>query len=344
MKKSMILIMLITVFSFLSTSFHATVFAADAALIEAAKKEGKLVWYTSMPTDPAIKFLDAFKEKYPFLDTSEFFRSGSLKVYSRINLETSAGKNIYDVSHVAVLAAYNEWKKKGWLMKYDSPVFDDYPAELKDPGYWAPFRTFALIMAYNTDLLAPNDVPNKWTDLVDPKWKGDLGVEGIDSGSQYLQYYTLKNLYGPNYWDQIAKNNPIEFGGTGAIMNGLLRGEIKLAMLQYCFGVYRYRELEKAPIQGVWPEDGVPISVAPMAISKNAPHPNAAKLFFDFALSKEGQMLMVELIGAYSGRPDVPAAKGNPPIDSFKKFYVTDIDEFSSGLQSFKEAWKKVLQ
>jgi iron(III) transport system substrate-binding protein len=329
---------------FLSVGLYSSVFAADAALIEAAKKEGKFVWYTSMPTNPAIKFLDAFKKKYPFLDTSQFFRSGSLKVYSRINLETAANKHLFDVSHVAVLTAYDEWKKKGWLLKYDSPVFDGYPNEIKDPGYWAPFRTFALIMAYNTELLPPNEVPKKWSDLVDPKWKGQLGVEGIDSGSQYLQYYTLKKLYGDEYWDKIAKNKPLEFGGTGAIMNGLLRGEIKLAMLQYCFGAYRYRELEKAPIQGIWPEEGVPISVAPMAINKNAPHPNAAKLFYDFALSKEGQMMMVELVGAYSGRPDVPAAKGNPSKDSFKKFYVTDIEEFSSGLQSYKESWKKVLQ
>jgi len=343
MKKSTISIIFIAI-CFLATGLYSTAFAADAALIEGAKKEGKFVWYTSMPTNPAIEFLAAFKKKYPFLDTSEFFRSGSLKVYSRINLETAAGKHLYDVSHVAVLTAYHEWKKKGWLMKYDSPVFDGYPAEIKDPGYWAPFRTFALIMAYNTELLPPDQVPKKWSELVDPKWKGQLGVEGIDSGSQYLQYYTLRNLYGTNYWGQIAKNKPLEYDGTGAIMNGLLRGEIKLAMLQYCFGAYRYRELEKAPIQGIWPVEGVPISVAPMGINKNAPHPNAAKLFFDFALSKEGQMMMVKLVGAYSGRADVPAAKGNQPKESFKKFYVMNIAEFSSGLESFARAWQKVLQ
>ena len=343
MKKFTIWISL-AVICFLSTDLYNAAFAADAALVEAAKKEGKFVWYTSMPTNPAIKFLEAFKQKYPFLDTSEFFRSGSLKVYSRINLETAAGKHLYDVSHVAVLTAYHEWKKKGWLMKYDSPVFEGYPDEIKDPGYWAPFRTFALIMAYNTELLPSGQVPKTWSELVNSKWKGQLGVEGIDSGSQYLQYYTLRNLYGTHYWDQIAKNKPLEYDGTGAIMNGLLRGEIKLAMLQYCFGAYRYRELEKAPIQGIWPKEGVPISVAPMGINKNAPHPHAAKLFFDFALSKEGQMKMVELVGAYSGRNDVPAAKGNMPKESFKKFYVTNIDEFSAGLNDFEKVWQKVLQ
>ena len=94
--------------------------AADQALIDGAKKEGKFVWYTSMPTDPAVAYLDAFKKKYSFLDTSEFFRSTSYKVYSRLNIEREAGKHIGDVVHIGLATAPMEWRKKGWLMKYDS--------------------------------------------------------------------------------------------------------------------------------------------------------------------------------------------------------------------------------
>lgn len=317
---------------------------ADQALIDAAKKEGKLVWYTSMPTDPAVAFLEAFRKKYPFLDTSEFYRGGSLPVYNRINIETQAAKNIVDVSHVAILSAYSEWKNKGWLMKYDSPEYAGYPANVKDPGYWGPLRTFALIMAYNTKLLPPNEVPKKWADLTNPKWKGLLAVEGTDSGAQYQQYYALKKILGPNYWNEIAKNKPRVYDGAGATSNALLRDEIRLGMLGYCYGVYQYRELEKAPIQGVWPEEGVPIVVCPLTIHKSAPHPNAAKLFLDWALSREGQMEMVRLVGAYSGRSDVPPAKGNPALSSFKKMYVEDIDEYAAGLKSFEEVWKKVIE
>jgi len=325
-------------------SLQAIIYAADHAVIEAAKKEGKFVWYTSMPTAGAVAFLDAFKKKYPFLDTGEFFRSTSYKTYTRINIEKGAGKHIVDCAHVAILMAYREWKKKGWLVKYDSPSYSGYPEKIMDPGYWAPMRTFAMVMAYNKSILPKEELPTAWSDLTDPKWKGRLGVEGADSGGQHIEYYVLKNTLGEDFWPKIAKNKPKMFSGSGAMMTGLLRGEIDVAIYGMGFAVYRQREIEGAPIEGIWPREGCPINIAPLGIMSKAPHPNAARLFMDWALSQEGQTEMVKLVGAYSGRADVPSAKGNPSWGSFKPLYVDDWDKFNASKDEFKELWDSIKQ
>ena len=318
--------------------------AADQALIDAAKKEGKFVWYTSLPTDPAVAYLDAFKKKYPFLETGEFFRSTSYKVYSRLNIEMEAGKHIGDVVSIGLASAVLEWRKKGWLMKYDSPAYRGYPEKIMDQGYWAPLNTTAIVMAYNKSLLPADKVPRKWADLTNPKWKEAIGVEGADSGSQHVQYYALKGVLGSEFWTEIVQNKPKIFSGAGAMITGLLRGEIQIAMCSYGYMVYDFRELQKAPIEGVWPEEGVPININPLAIIDKAPHPNAAKLFLDWALSKEGKMELVRVVGAYTGRSDVPSAKGNPAWGTFKPLYVENWTEFDNTREEFKKAWQAVAK
>jgi iron(III) transport system substrate-binding protein len=340
--RSFLTVVIALVFSIccLQTSVHA----ADPAVIEAAKKEGKFVWYTSMPTAGAVAFLDAFKKKYPFLDTGEFFRSTSYKTYTRINIEKGAGKHLVDCAHVAILAAYREWKQKGWLVKYDSPAYDGYPEKIMDRGYWAPMRTFAIVMAYNKTILPEKEVPEAWADLTDPKWKGLIGVEGSDSGAQHIQYYVLNQVMGDGFWKKIAANQPKIFSGSGAMMTGLLRGEIKVAMYSMGFAVYRQREIEGAPIEGIWPKEGCPINIAPLGIMSDAPHPHAARLFMDWALSQEGQAEMVKLVGAYSGRADVSSAKGNPAWGTFTPLYVDDWDKFNASKDEFKSVWDSIKQ
>ena len=328
----------------LTSGWHTLVSAAEQAVIDGAKKEGKFVWYTSMPTEPAVAYLKAFKEKYPFLDVSEFFRSTSMNVWSRFETEYKAGKAIADVMHIAALPPYIKMVDDGWLMKFDSPVYKEYPKEYVNPGYYAAFRSFAMIGGYNKEVLSPNQVPKTWKELADPKWKGKLGVEPGSSGAQAVIYHTLKEVLGGQYWEQIGRNKPKVYTGTGATTVALQRGEIDLAMCYYGYAVYEERELKKSPIMGIWFEEGTPRVDAPMGILKNAPHPNSAKLFLEWALSKEGQIKMVEIVGSYSARPDVPPAKNNPPPTKFKSLVVKDIKAFTGFLNQFPDIWKGVIE
>jgi iron(III) transport system substrate-binding protein len=311
-------------------------------LVEAAKKEKKFVHYTSVPTDAAVALLDAFKKEYPFLETNEFFRSTSYKVYSRVTVETQARQYLVDSVSVAVMSPFREWKQKGWLMKYDSPGYKDLLKNVQDPGYWAPMRVVSIVIAYNTTLLPKQEIPNTWTDLHDPKWKEAIGMEGADSGSQHMQYWVLKKVYGDEYWPKLLKNKPKIYSGSGALMTALLRGEIKLFIEAMGYEVYQYREIQRAPIQGIWPKDCVPMYAAPVALMANAPHPNAAKLFMDWILSKDGQEAMVKVVGADSARSDIAPAKGNPPLSAFKSVFVDDWDAFEKSTDEFKEVWESL--
>jgi iron(III) transport system substrate-binding protein len=322
--------------------YQTDVFASEPGLVEAAKKEGKFVHYTSVPTDAAVALLDAFKKKYPFLETNEFFRSTSYKVYSRVNIETQARQYLADSVSVALTSPFREWKQKGWLMKYDSPGYKDLLKNVQDPGYWAPMRVVSIVMAYNTSILPKQEIPNLWTDLHDPKWKDALGMEGADSGSQHIQYWILKKVYGDEFWPKLLKNRPKIYSGSGALMTALLRGEIKLFIEAMGYEVYQYREIQRAPIQGIWPKGCVPMYAAPVALTANAPHPNAAKLFMDWILSKEGQEAMVRVVGADSARPDIAPAKGNPPLSAFNPVFVDDWDSFEKSTDEFKKVWESL--
>jgi iron(III) transport system substrate-binding protein len=335
----------VTVFlAVLVLTWYTGASAVDKAIIEAAKKEGKFVWYTSMPTEPAVDYLKAFQKKYPFLDVSEFFRSTSLRTWSRIQTEYKARKAIADAIHIAIHPPYLKMVDEGWLLKYNSPVFGEYPKGFADPGYYAAMRCFAVIGAYNKEVIPSGEVPKTWKELTNPKWKGKLAVEPASSGAQALAYYTVRKVLGEGFWKQIGANKPKVYSGTGASTAALLRGEIEIAICSYGYAAYRNRELKKSPVRGIWFKEGVPRVVAPLGILENAPHPNAAKLFLEWALSKEGQTKMVELVGAYSARPDVPSARGNPPSTAFKSLFVEDMDDFMKVVNQFPEIWKGVVE
>jgi iron(III) transport system substrate-binding protein len=233
---------------------------------------------------------------------------------------------------------------EGWLLKYDSPVYKEYPKGFAHPGYYAAMRCFAVIGAYNKEVVTPDQAPKTWKELTDPKWKGKLGVEPGSSGAQALAYYTVGKVLGEGYWKKISANKPKVYTGTGASTAALLRGEIEISMCLYGYAAYRERELKKSPMRGIWFKEGVPRVVAPLGIMENAPHPNAGKLFLDWSLSKEGQTKMVELVGAYSARTDVPAAKGNPSTSEFKSLFVTDMDDFMKVVNKFPDIWRGVVE
>lgn len=325
-------------------SWPKTARAVDQALIEGAKKEGKFVWYCSWPIEQAVAVLDAFKEKYPFMDTSTYFRSNSFNVYTRLNTEMSAGQYLCDSVGLPVISMYNEWKKKGWILKYDSPVYNELPKEAADRPYWISLKITGLTPAYCTDALKGKEIPTSWGDLTDPKWKDALGVEDIDSGAQQMVYDTIRGVMGRDYWPKVGLNRPKIYPGTGAMINGLLRNEIKVAIMSYSYVVYTYREIRKAPIQGIWPKEGVPMMLSPCPVMANAPHPNAAKLFLEWGASKEAQERIVQIVGGESARKDVAPPKGNLTMSEFKQLYVGDWDKFAAETPAWQEFWKGITR
>src|SRR5262245_56221850 len=145
------------------------------ALVAAAKKEGKVVWYTSVDLPLAEKVARAFEAKYPGVAV-RVDRTGAERVFTRIGQEYSSNIYAVDIVNSSDAAHLIVWKRNGWLAPYvPEDVAKHYPAEHKDPdGMFASFRVFLCVVGYNTDLVKAQDAPKSFADLLDPKWTGKI--------------------------------------------------------------------------------------------------------------------------------------------------------------------------
>ncbi len=201
-------------------------------------------------------------------------------------------------------------------MKYASPHYKHFPKEHKDAGYWAVYAGFGICMAYDENRIVTP--PQQWTDLLDEKWMGRIGLEDINSaGSQYGQYYMLREKLGMKFWKKLLSvQMPKIYYRTEALANALLAGEIDVAGQFSIHTVYDYKVKRKTSIKGVYPAEGIPLIVNPVAIIKQTDHLREAKKFLDFLLSRGGQELMQRLNYKYSLLNGIAPLDGIPALDS----------------------------
>jgi len=275
-------------------------------LIEGAKKEGKMVFYAGMTAEDSIQFINRFKEKYPFVD-AQLVRISGNKMANRI-LSEARGKRYPDV--VSVNGYVMEFlKSKGLLQKYLSPERKAYAKGFKDPdGFYTSFYRTTNVIAYNTKLVSPNEAPKSYEDLLDPKWRGaKLGIVADDIIWFANMLKIMGREKGNKYMLKLSGQRPVL--RQGHTLNTLLlaAGEFSITINVYGHRVEKLKA-KGAPIEWVRTK-GIVTHINPIAVGANAPHPNAAKLFVNFALSEEAQIMM-------RGLRRIPARLGveaNPP-------------------------------
>ena len=275
---------------------------SQAALVEAAKKENKLVWYTSMAIDTSKPLLDAFQKEYPFIKT-ELVRAGEEQLMNRVMSETRAGQWLFDAISTSAMGAMVE---RRLITPYISPERDAFLSEFKDPqGYWTGIFVNNLVLCYNTKMLAAKDAPRNYPDLLDPKWKGKMLMDSTD----YDWFGTLATVWGKEktvqYMKRLALQNPLWRRGHGLTAQLLGAGEVPLAWA-YNFRIERMKT-EGAPVEWIETFDPIVVTVSGMGLSAKAANPNAAKLLIDFATSKRGQQMV-------RGMRRVPARSDIEPL------------------------------
>ena len=297
------------------------VFAQDART-EAAKKEGKVVWYTSLALPTAEKIGKLFESAYPGIKV-EVHRTGSQRILQRVMQELQANLKLVDVIHTSDAGHFVLLKEKKLLMKYTPAGVDAFPAGFKDKdGYYYTLRATVNVIAYNTKLVPAAEAPKSWKDLLDPKWKGKLvtahpGYSGVIS----THVLALVHLHGWDYFKQLAQNKLMLVQSAVDPAGVVASGERLVAANG---GDYYYYQMKKKgnPIEVVYPKEGVPLVVSPTAIASFAPHPHAAKLFTDFTFSRELQQVMVDSEGLYTGHPDVKYPSDKPKLSELKLLTV----------------------
>ena len=276
--------------------------AEQERVLRGAKKEGRLVLYTGMDTDEANLYASEFSKKYPFVKT-EMFRSSGEKVQTRFLLEHRASTHSADIFQTSVIQVY-QLKNLKLLARYVSEEAAIYPEGFKDPqGYWTAFYQIPYVIGYNTRLVAPKDVPASYEDLLHPRWKGLIALETEEYQWFYHWMQILGRDNGLDFMKKFAGQNLQMRAGHTLLAQLVAAGEVALATVVYSNRVERMKA-GGAPIDWVRFKGPTITAINAVSIPEHAPHPNAAKLFVDFVLSKEGQNLLRGL-RRIPARPDV---------------------------------------
>ena len=302
------------------------------SLIEGAKKEGKLVVYTSMTVDQAQKLNDAFKAKYSFIQPS-MFRAVGERLLTKIMAEAQAGRYEFDVVQSAETQAYF-LKKKNLLAKYVAPETKNIQKPFFDPdGYWAAVYMMPNVIGFNSRLVKRNEVPRSDEELLNPKWKGKIGMD--HSKPEWFSW-KLKRMgeeKGLAYMKKLGAQEFKLYSGLTILTNLLAAGEFPLVLNTYLHNVEDVRR-KGAPVDWV-AQEPVFTKFQPIGVGSKAANPNAAKLFVDFMLSEEGQKIIASF-----GR--VPTRRGVPTtaqgIDKLN-YVIDDIgagDDFNKNFELFR--------
>ncbi len=307
--------------------------AADQGMIvEGAKKEGALVVYTSMTVDQMQKILDAFKARYPFIRTT-MFRAVGERLLTKIMTEAQTGKYDFDVVQSAESQAYF-LKKKNLLQKYISTESKNIQKPFFDPeGYWTAVYIMPNVIAYNTRMVKRDEVPKTDEDLVNPKWKGKIGMDHTKPEWFAWKLKRMGEEKGLAYMKKLAAQEFQLYAGLSVITNLLVAGEFPLVLNTYLHNVEEVKR-RGAPVDWIV-QDPVFTKFQPLGIGSKAPHPNAAKLFSDFVLSEEGQKIIASF-----GR--VPTRRGvSTNVQGLDKlnYVIDDIsagDDFNKNFELFR--------
>jgi iron(III) transport system substrate-binding protein len=204
-------------------------------------------------------------------------------------------------------------------MQYTPKGVETFPAGFKDKnGYYFGMRATLSVIAHNPKLVPDKDAPKTWKDLLNSKWSGKMvSAHPGYSGIIMTHVLTIVNLYGWDYFRDLAKNKLHLVQSANDPAGVVASGERPVGVngAEYFY----YKTLKQGnPIKIVYPKEGVPLVVSPVAIAKDAPHPNAAKLFTEFIFSKESQQLLADKEGLYTGHPDVTYPADKPKLKDLK--------------------------
>jgi ABC-type Fe3+ transport system substrate-binding protein len=323
---------------FLLSSAATKVWAAEVSVIEKAKAEGEVVLYTAWGLDTVQALQRAFAKKYPFIKF-EVRRTGSerlLTITINEHKQKQFRADVFSGSHLAMI----NHKKVGHLQRYVSAEQPAFPREFKDAdGFWTAFYMDTRVLAYNTRQLARADAPKTYDDLLLPKWKGKMAMDDAD----YILYGSLLEMMGRErglaYAKKLAQQDLIIRSGHSLLTQLLIGGEFPIYLDGFGSNIENFKA-QGAPLDWIALEPVI-VSLNPVGMAVNAPHPNAARLLVDFLLSKEGQAVGRN-VGKIPARPEV-----EPPyprlIKGLKLFPVpaSVADRYGEIVKEFRDIFLK---
>lgn len=295
------------------------------ALIAGARREGTVTLYTSFQADMVAPLSREFEKDYPFVKVKALWLRTAL-LASRVEAEYSV-RDTFDVVVGAWEKYFVDFAERKILAAYRSPEAAAYdPKRLGAGDRWLDIWAGPTLYGYNKRLTSEAAIPHTWRELTDAKYKGKGGITTpVTRGGSYWWFYAMHKLYGVKYFDDLAANDHKIYNGLSAVAGGIANGEV-------AFGVTTDSALfdviaKGAPVGAYYPDDGVYLQPRSIALAERAPHPNAARLFYDWMASERGGKVALTAVSLYSLHPKVPAPQGRKPLNQMKAIPV-DLKDF----------------
>jgi len=304
----------------------------DQRILDAAKKEGTLTFYTSMQTPESGPLSAAFEKKYGI--KVNLWRATSDQVIQRSITEARGNRNAMDVvetnaPEVEALA------REGVVAEYYSPHFKDFPDwALPTHHKWTSARANLWVVAFNTNKVKREDIPASYEGFADPKWRGRIGIESTDQDWMYAVVQFLGEERGMDMFRKLSALKPDMRLGHALLAELIAAGEVPVGLTVYSGNADSLKK-KGAPVEWVAVE---PVVGRPQALSvaARAPHPNAALLFADFVLSPDGQKVLNDL-------DRNPASKAQTTLLSKYKFSMVDPVKWLDDSAKWEKLWKEMF-
>jgi iron(III) transport system substrate-binding protein len=304
-------------------------------LVAAAEKEGSLTYYTANFAEVEQEVIKAFNKRFPKIKVS-MVRAPGGQLITRIKTEAAAGKlaaDVVDHSDRSLMQPLEDL-----FQEYTPPNAADYRQDVLISKKLWPRTTIGWSIAYNTEL--EKNPPKSWMDLTKPEYGNkQIGqVIAPSGGTTWTRIMFERQVLGEEYWKKQAALNIALYPSGAPTSDALVRGEVSIAPLLY--NIIYTKIVDGAPAETVFAPEGVPIIPYADGIPKTSKSPNAAKLFLNWRLSREGQSFQIEKLGNITSMKEPPAfPKGWDP--KAVKVWVPKFDEFEKLRAAWLEDWNK---
>jgi iron(III) transport system substrate-binding protein len=313
---------------------------ADGATYDAAKREGSLMMYSTYETTSLRAIVNQFTA-----DTGikvETLRLTTEPMFVRVTAEFTAHRLAADWVDTSDLTLTAKLADQGVFRPYRTPSIDALEPVLHDAGgRWYSIIRGIMATAYNSAVVKPEDAPKTWNDMLDPKWKGKIGMPNIEAGgTAYSMFFFLRQRYGLAYWEKLATQNVRIEPSAAPVLTDLSRGETSVALQGVDSTMAGIGQ--GAPVKPVLPPEGVPAYTVSGGISVMAPHPHAAEVFMNWITSKRGSAAVA--VRAYGITRDAPAPTiaglAFPPE---RKLYNIRPADYQSTRATYTRDWHRLF-
>ncbi|MFM9887095.1 MAG: ABC transporter substrate-binding protein [Burkholderiales bacterium] len=325
----------------------------EAKLYEAAKKEGKLVWYESAPLEAMKAVAAEFEKKYPGVKV-EILRIVGVQQYQRFMQEVQAKQHAADVLHISDYPSMEELIREGHIAEWRVPTHDRIPQQYRMQSHsYANYTTDNAII-YNVNKLSAEEVKllaSSWKAVLDPRFKGRFAVTSMKCGACYAGIHMfldpkLSKEFGPDFLTKIAEQKPAVYGEVLVGLDRVIAGEHDFTFWTW-EGIAITHWQKGAPIRWIRPAPTPEFGNSWQAVSKYAPRPHAARLFQNWSMSEEGT---IALQLKYGSRTVLTGVADQRPVtkeawyQTLRQPYDVDFKRWAANYNKDMDLWIKTLK